>query len=107
MKLTAFSTNEWRCVNGFLDSSGYGSSVREELFRVFPATAERRRVAMNGDLFGDTHYRFWFILRDNEPVACLETEGTIWTIDGEKYDLMTEIGTQSAIATVALGWRAL
>ena len=107
MKLTAFSTSEWRCVNGFLDSSGYGSSVREELFRVFPATAERRRVAMDGDLFDQTHYRFWFIMRDDEPVACLETEGTIWTLDGEEHDLVAESAAGATMHALIARWLEL
>jgi hypothetical protein len=35
-------------------------------------------------------YRFWFILKDQEPVACLETTGTIHCTNGNSINCARE-----------------
>jgi hypothetical protein len=33
-------------------------------------------------------YRLWFLVQNDEPKVCFETNGTAWTRDGGKHDLM-------------------
>lgn len=80
--------NQWRCDSGFLDSSGFeGSSVRKELFTRFPDAGTRLQIREAGDLLENPAYRFWFILRDKEPVLCFETTGTVWNLKGKSIDI--------------------
>lgn len=89
LKQAAFGATSWRCVNGFDDRSG-GRGVLEEHFARFPGAEARLRVAMDDDYCQQPAYRFWFLEREREPVACFETNGTVWLLDGSARDLNAE-----------------
>jgi hypothetical protein len=86
----AFGKDYWGCRNGMLDTSGFGGGPVEEYFSAFPQTAERRRVKVRGLFEEYPEYRFWFILKNNIPMCCIETNGLLWRKEGIKSDLVKE-----------------
>ncbi|MGZ0172752.1 MAG: TY-Chap2 family putative peptide chaperone [Planctomycetales bacterium] len=85
---TAFDRSRWECRSGFLDSSGFeGCIIRTKLFDAFPGAEERLQVRTEDDFLENSAYRFWFILRNSEPVLCLETTGTIWNLGGDSLNI--------------------
>ena len=84
---TVFRRAKRRCVNGFLDTSGYSGGPQTALFERFPVAKERLLERRKDDVLGEPAYRFWFICRDGDPVLCLDKDGTAWTRDGQVHDL--------------------
>ena len=84
---TAFDSVPWSARMGFADTSGVFGGLREHLFEPFPHMTERLPQRAADDLFGEPGYRFWFLLRDDEPVVAFERDGTAETIYGEIVDL--------------------
>lgn len=82
-----YSGNRWECRNGFFDSSGEECKVVAEYFADFSEATERSRIKLPHDVLGNAAYRFWFLLKNNEPIVCLETSGTIWNKGGESFQL--------------------
>ncbi len=78
------------CRNGQMDSSGYDTQAhREEWFRAFPeALAERDQLNRLADAQENPNYRFWFILRSDDPVLGLVADGKAYTKGGLSIDLM-------------------
>lgn len=72
------------CRNGQLDSSGgEDQEAREVWFNAFPsACAERNLLNRSESPFGNPNYRFWFLLRQNQPVLALSTNGISHTMAG-------------------------
>ena len=83
----AFGQQLWSCRNGYEDTSGYGGGVCSFWFEPFPAAGRRLKVSMPRDLLGQSAYRFWFLLRGQEPVLCLETTDLAWTLDGQEFQV--------------------
>lgn len=86
---TAFARDHWECRSGFYDSSGGDSGICDKLFAAFPSAHERLQVCP--DETGTVHpaCNFWFILRDSEPVLCLETSGLVTNLAGRTVELPT------------------
>lgn len=82
----ALGVRKWEWRNGFLDTSGWTSEPRETLFTAFPGADARRTVRVDGDQL-PPEYRFWFLLRDEEPILALETTGWLWRHSGGTLDL--------------------
>ncbi len=82
-----YSGIRWACRNGFFDSSGEECEVETEYFADFNEAKERLRINLPHDVLGNAGYRFWFLLKNNEPIVCLETSGTLWTKGGESFQL--------------------
>lgn len=82
--------NPMECRNGQMDSSGEADQAyREAWFEVFPtALTERRQFDRSASPFGNPNYHFWFILRENEPVLGVSTNGNAHTKEGMMIDLM-------------------
>jgi hypothetical protein len=74
---------------GFIDSSGEGGGPNELLdrFPISDALLARRP----DDLFGEPGYRFWFVVRGDDPLLGFEqTEGRAWVFDtGAELSLMS------------------
>ena len=108
LALTLFSGVQWECRNGMEDTSGCGGGPRDHYFALFPEAESRRAVRVPGDLNGVPEYRFWFLLRDGRPVACVETTGTAWTVDDRRADLeaLDLLGgtVAAAVADLMAGW---
>lgn len=83
---TAFGVDDWSCRNGFFDTSGYGGGV-SSVFDEFPQAQERFRVELKDDVFQEPAYRFWFLRKNEKPVLCLETIGTVWNKKGKEFNL--------------------
>jgi len=79
---------QWRCCGGSFDTSGYGGGPQEEWFNKFPAASERCRIPMVGDFLDEPSYRFWFLLRNEEPVFCMEATGVGWDLKDRAFDLV-------------------
>lgn len=84
----ALGVRRWEWRNGFLDTSGWTSEPREALFAAFPDADARRVVRLREDPL-PPECRFWFLLRDEEPILALETTGRLWRHTGETLDLMS------------------
>ena len=96
----AFERGRWECRNGCLDSSGGDSGVRERLFAAFPLCRERRYQTRPDDLFGEPAYRFWFVLRDDEPVLAFEDNGLVWDRHEEQFNLVALRKAAGSLAPV-------
>jgi len=86
---TVFGRVEWRCLNGFEDTSGVGGGVRTKWFDRFPLAKDGLRERRKDDVLGEPAYRFWFICRDDDPVLCINKAGKAWTLDGKEVDMPT------------------
>ena len=83
-----FGRYSWRCVNGYCDSSGMGGGPRTRCFNSFPIADSALLRRQSNDLLGLPEYRFWFALRDDEPVIAFEvSSGTCWDRDGRTIKL--------------------
>lgn len=88
----------WECRSGFLDSSGPGGCrVRSEWFDAFPVAKERLLARDDSDFLNQAAYRFWFILRNSEPVLSLETTGTVSSLSGVKVNISKAYRTDRRI----------
>ena len=80
-------SGRWECRNAIEDTSGYGGENRDAWFDGFDTARNRSTLALPNDVNGEPGYRFWFLLRDCHPIACVETTGRIWTERGDEHDL--------------------
>src|ERR1700738_2450400 len=66
----------WCCLNGVLDSSGFGGcEIRRVLFAPFPAVKAPSNSERSEDPVLSRATDFWFLCCEDEPVICLETSG--------------------------------
>lgn len=61
----------WECRNGVADSS-VGQERRYWMFSQMPGAIDRLAAAPAHPL-GDPAHHFWFLLRDDVPVSCIDT----------------------------------
>ena len=87
LKYTMYCGTRWGCRNGFVDTSGYGGGIAKDYFTHFTKAKEHLRIRLPHDMFGNAAYRFWFLLKKNKPIVCLETSGIIWTKRGDSFRL--------------------
>lgn len=78
----------WECRNGFLDTSGYGGGKRETWFNCFAGIEAEQPPQGLGDGRLDTAYCYWFFLKNSEPVLCVDTDGRLYTLEGDVHDLV-------------------
>ncbi len=78
---------KWECRNGFCNTSGYGGGKRESLFNCFPDIGgdQAPKEVAEGKL--SRAYDYWFLLRDSEPMLCVDTGGRLYKRDGNVHDL--------------------
>lgn len=90
MSSQLFDKRSWCCKNGQEDTSGFGNQeIRDQWFAAFPGAQTDRRRQDKDDFLGNPNYRFWFICRDETPVACLSKRGLLYSTDGSSTDLMS------------------
>ena len=77
----------WACLNGFNDSSGYGGGVRKHFFDKFPAFCDAKVLRECSSRHGRYEYSYWFLVRNSMPVLCLDTNGRLFRTNGASYDL--------------------
>ena len=80
---------QWECRNGFFDTSGYGGGKQESWFTCFPAVKAGRPVKPLADGRFSPAYGYWFLLRNTEPMLCVDFDGQLYTRDGQVHDLAT------------------
>ena len=87
----------WECRNGFCDTSGYGGGKRELWFKCFLgiSTEHSPRGLANGRL--ESAFGYWFILKNDEPVICLDTDSRLYKLGGEVHDLMASYGRHKRV----------
>jgi hypothetical protein len=78
----------WECRNGFCDTSGFGGGKRETYFSCFPQVEIEVPAIEFAKGRIDSAYLHWFLLRNGEPQACLDTNGRLYKTDGATHDLM-------------------
>jgi hypothetical protein len=62
--------------------------VVADYFDKFEDPKNRLQIKLHNDVLGKPAYRFWFLMKEHVPIACIETCRTIWTLDGKSFDLM-------------------
>jgi hypothetical protein len=63
--------------------------VRREFFEPFPELQERLGVGTSDDFLEEPAYRFWFLLREDEPLLGFEAAtGLAVSLGGKPYNLM-------------------
>lgn len=78
---------KWECRNGFCDTSGDGGGKRDKWFNCFPGIeGEPPPKALSGGKLSSA-YGYWFLLKETEPVLCLDTDGRLYKLDGSVLDL--------------------
>ena len=82
----AFERRRFECRNGYYYGSN-GGGVRWDWFNKFPSSIHHAR-RQETDFRGEPAFRFWFLLRDDEPRLALEDTGWAWTLNGEEIDLV-------------------
>ena len=90
-RLAASASREcWRIEiqEGFIDTSGYDGGPNRVL-SAFPIPDELLSVR-DDDLYGEPGYRFWIVIRDDEPVLAFEqTTALAWVVGrSNPFDLM-------------------
>ena len=85
---SAFGIHRWECRNGCLDTSGpEDGGKRHHLFEKFPGLGNENNLRKIEPFYGEYAYNFWFLLKNDVPVLCLDTCGIVYRIDGKSYDL--------------------
>ncbi|MEV6493289.1 hypothetical protein AB0M20_32405 [Actinoplanes sp. NPDC051633] len=74
MAITVNDKRSWDVRNEILDTSGYGGGPRGYVDK-FPIAAERAQQRRPDDLLGIPQYRYWGVIRDDELLAVLDTDG--------------------------------
>ena len=99
-----FGRVNWECRNGYLDSSGMSGGRRDELFEHFPSARQRLAVRQAGDMLDIPAYRFWFLMRNDQPLLAIEaTNGTAWDTSGRETDLFARYRRHRRIWPVVWG----
>jgi len=80
---------QWECRNGFLDTSGYDGGKRENWFNRFPSITPGKMSEQLAHGKLDPAYGYWFLLRDGEPMLCIDLNGRLHKPNGEAYDLLS------------------
>jgi hypothetical protein len=79
--------DSWTCLNGFNDSSGYDGGVRDSLFRKFPSLHDREVLEQCSGKYGYCEYSYWFLVKNGDPMLCVDINGRLFRPNGEFYDL--------------------
>ncbi len=80
--------DKWECRNGFFDSSEY-SGINKGWFENFPYLLQKDTGARNLKWCNDKSYayNFWFLLKNSEPMLCLNKQGKAYDKRNNVYDL--------------------
>lgn len=79
------------------DTSGFGGDKREKWFSQFPGIVTEHspdRLA-NGRLESD--FGYWFILKNGEPVICLDADSRLYKLGGKVHNLMSSYGRHKRV----------
>ncbi|HTW09208.1 MAG TPA: hypothetical protein VME46_17005 [Acidimicrobiales bacterium] len=105
--LSALEPERFECRNGYAYGSN-GGAVRREWFAAFPGCLQRLAQREPDDYRGEPAFRFWFVLRDDEPVLAFEDLGRAWSLDGKTINLFRSFRRNVSVRpAVARLWRHL
>lgn len=92
----SFSNKTWDLRNAWLDTSGYGEGPQTSWTDQFP---KMDRVDLEGDCFGNSHYRYWFLIDFNKtPKLLVDADrGLAWDSQNVRFDLMEIYSSQKSI----------
>jgi hypothetical protein len=85
----AFVQERWQAVSGAVGDMPGDLLVRWEHFAAFPLAQLRARQSEPYDMLGQPAFRFWFLIRNDEPRLAIEDTGKAWSRDGEEINLLT------------------
>jgi hypothetical protein len=78
----------WQCRNGFEDSSGFvGGGIRRMFFDKFSFLGVEELRKSGNPRWGHYEYNFWFLVKGEDPMLCLDTSGRVFRRDGTWHDL--------------------
>ena len=99
-----FEKFRWECRNGYDDNSAMsGGGRRDDLFAKFPEVANKLATHDPQDLLEEPAYRFWFLLKGEEPYFAIEPgSGSSWDLKGKRTDLYKEYYVHRRIWPVVL-----
>ncbi|QDU82607.1 hypothetical protein Pla110_43680 [Polystyrenella longa] len=80
------SRDFWECRMGFYDSSGDDGGQHDDWFDMFPSNRTEPTVRSPNPQLPNPYY-YWFILRDKDPLLCLDTGGRLHRRGGQAFDL--------------------
>lgn len=90
---------EWR--NAKEDTAGWGDQkFRDAWMNPFSAAKTQARERRESDPFGCPLYRFWFLLRNGDPVLCLSKDALCWSLRGDEVDLFPIYRASRSLAAV-------
>lgn len=92
----------WECRNGVCDTSGFGAGRRDEWFNGFPAIEAAPLPARLAGGRLEIDYAYWFILKNEEPIISLDTDGRLYKRSGDVYDLAASYAKHKRIWPVIL-----
>ena len=78
----------WDCRNGMHDTSGWCGGKQLEWFRKFAELDVGEKLKHAPALGSECAYSFWFLLKDGEPLICVDKTGLAHRQDGTRVDLM-------------------
>lgn len=104
--LTLNAPSWWDVRNGALDSS---SAFPEEVDRLsalkgFAAAKHAALVRRPDDVACVPLYRFWLVLRDHECRAVIDTDGILYSQEGERFDLMGKFNALGRSIELTAAW---
>lgn len=77
----------WECRNGFCDTSDYGGGVRKHFFEQFSGIENNRlERPVAGERLASA-YDYWFLVKDEEPLLCINIAGQIYRKGSEMIDI--------------------
>lgn len=79
--------HRWTACNGWYDTSDEGGGQRREL-QQFPTVVHGLRDHRPDDLLRAPAYRYWLLLKDDRPVAVLDTDGRLHQTDQAALELL-------------------
>ncbi|MGR2752824.1 TY-Chap2 family putative peptide chaperone [Agromyces arachidis] len=79
----------WDCRNCYYDTAGYGTGPLDYLEAFPDARADARAIRSEPWDLGNREAHFWALLRQNQPLALLSSEGRLY-FRGRVTDLMSE-----------------
>ncbi|MBT3630430.1 MAG: hypothetical protein HN525_03790 [Candidatus Marinimicrobia bacterium] len=87
LALKSFGVEEYRCRNASYYQGEYREYSSNRYFDHFPEAKERVRFEHEYDHHENHASRFWFLMKSQTPIACLESTGSFWGIDGFNADI--------------------
>jgi len=77
----------WNCLNGYEDTSGYGSGKREHLFAHFKGITKFNNPSIKDPFYGEDAYHHWFLVKGDDPKLCIGANGLLYKTDGSRHFL--------------------